>query len=224
MRCNIVLYAENTQAAFARKYLGGSGARNAIAPLKREATEVIQAVQEPPIEAQAAVAAHVATAAPEEPPQEIKPTEPPPEIVEKSEVVTSKAEPVEEQEITQTYSPEMWPVSFFRAGWTELFGCEAGTAPGVKSGGWLRECGGDGAVAGRDSDVIGVVRVGIGRRFEIRQCLECDDAGRCIDIEQGRVGATQRIDQRRSGIGVGCTCPIGDDSVVFCGSASRLPP
>lgn len=75
-----------------------------------EIAEVEQAAQETPVEAQAAVAPQMATAATEEPQQEIKPTEPPPEIVEKSEVIASKVEPVEEQEILRETPPPVEPV------------------------------------------------------------------------------------------------------------------
>lgn len=73
-----------------------------------EASEVVQAANDVPMEAQAAVAAPPPPdlePPKEPPPEDVTSVEPPPELVEKSEVITAKAEQVEEQEILREKPP-----------------------------------------------------------------------------------------------------------------------
>lgn len=63
-----------------------------------EASEVVQTANDVPMEAQAAVAAQI-------PPEPETHKEPPPELIEKSEVITAKADEVEEQEILRETPP-----------------------------------------------------------------------------------------------------------------------
>lgn len=65
-----------------------------------EASEVIETANDVPMEAQAAVAEQAQ-------PEEVKPVEQPPEPIEKTEVITAKAELVEEQEILRETPPEV---------------------------------------------------------------------------------------------------------------------
>lgn len=68
--------------------------------------EIVQTAQETPVEAQPAVAPQLQTDTRDEPPPpELRPAEPPPETVEKSEVITAQAAPVEEQEILRETPP-----------------------------------------------------------------------------------------------------------------------